>query len=48
MFETDFPHPTSLYPGIQAKLVDVLGGHDFETRRRILERNAVELYNLPF
>jgi len=48
MFETDFPHPTSLYPGIQAKLVDVLGGHDFETRQRILERNAVELYNLPF
>lgn len=48
MFETDYPHPTSLYPGVQAKLVETLGGHDFETRKRVLERNAVELYNLPF
>lgn len=46
MFETDFPHPTSLYPGVQEKLVDVLGGYDYETRKRVLERNAVELYNL--
>jgi len=48
MFETDFPHPTSLYPGVQAKLVDVLGGYDYDTRKRVLERNAVELYNLQF
>jgi len=48
MFETDFPHPTSLYPGIQEKLVDTLGGYDYATRKRVLERNAVELYNLPF
>jgi predicted TIM-barrel fold metal-dependent hydrolase len=48
MFETDFPHPTSLYPGVQEKLVATLGGYDFDTRRRILEKNAVELYNLPF
>jgi predicted TIM-barrel fold metal-dependent hydrolase len=48
MFETDYPHPTSLYPGVQDKLVDTLGGYDYETRRRVLERNAVELYNLPF
>lgn len=47
MFETDYPHPTSLYPGVQAKLVDTLGGHDYATRKRILERNAAELYNLP-
>jgi predicted TIM-barrel fold metal-dependent hydrolase len=48
MFETDYPHPTSLYPGVQAKLVETLGGHDYETRKRVLETNAVELYNLKF
>jgi uncharacterized protein len=48
MFETDFPHPTSLYPGVQDKLVDTLGGYDYETRKRVLERNAAELYNLTF
>jgi predicted TIM-barrel fold metal-dependent hydrolase len=48
MFETDFPHPTSLYPGVQDKLVNVLGGYDFETRKRVLESNACDLYNLTF
>lgn len=48
LFETDFPHPTSLYPGVQAHIVDTLGGYDHEVRRRVLERNAAELYNLPF
>jgi uncharacterized protein len=47
LFETDFPHPTSLYPGVQDKLVETLGGYDYDTRRRILERNAAELYRLP-
>jgi predicted TIM-barrel fold metal-dependent hydrolase len=48
MFETDYPHPTSLYPGVQDKLADTLGHYDYEIRKRVLERNAVELYNLPF
>ena len=48
LFETDFPHPTSLYPGVQDKLVEVLGGYDFETRKRILQGNAADLYNLSF
>jgi predicted TIM-barrel fold metal-dependent hydrolase len=48
MFETDFPHPTSLYPGVQEHIMDVLGGYDHQVRRRVLERNAAELYNLPF
>ncbi len=48
LFETDFPHPTSLYPGVQEHIVDTLGGYDHEVRRRVLERNAAELYNLPF
>jgi predicted TIM-barrel fold metal-dependent hydrolase len=48
MFETDFPHPTSLYPGVQDKLVETLGRYDHDTRKRVLERNAAELYNLDF
>jgi predicted TIM-barrel fold metal-dependent hydrolase len=48
LFETDFPHPTSLYPGVQDKLVEVLGGYDYRTRKRILEGNAADLYNLSF
>jgi predicted TIM-barrel fold metal-dependent hydrolase len=48
MFETDFPHPTSLYPGVQDKLVDTIGRYDYATRKRVLEQNAVELYNLSF
>jgi predicted TIM-barrel fold metal-dependent hydrolase len=48
LFETDFPHPTSLYPGVQDKLVATLGGYDYETRKRVLERNASELFNLKF
>ena len=48
LFETDFPHPTSLYPGVQEHILDTLGGYDQAVRKRVLERNAVELYNLPF
>jgi uncharacterized protein len=48
LFETDFPHPTSLYPGVQEHILDTLGGYDQSVRKRVLERNAVELYNLPF
>lgn len=48
LFETDFPHPTSLYPGVQEHLVDTLGGYSYDVRKAVLERNAVELYNLPF
>jgi predicted TIM-barrel fold metal-dependent hydrolase len=48
MFETDFPHPTSLYPGVQDKLVATLGQHDYATRKRVLESNAAQLYNLEF
>jgi predicted TIM-barrel fold metal-dependent hydrolase len=48
LFETDYPHPTSLYPGVQEHIVDVLGGYDDSVRKRVLETNAVKLYNLPF
>lgn len=48
LFETDFPHPTSLYPGVQEHIVKTLGRYDDNVRKRVLERNAVELYKLPF
>jgi predicted TIM-barrel fold metal-dependent hydrolase len=48
LFETDFPHPTSLYPGVQDHLVKTLGGYDYGVRKKVLETNAVTLYNLPF
>ncbi|MEJ6009508.1 amidohydrolase family protein [Novosphingobium aquae] len=47
LFETDYPHPTSLYPGVQDKLVSVLGHQPYETRKLILQDNAKALYNLP-
>jgi len=46
MFETDFPHPTSLYPGVRARLAKVMEGHPWEVRRQVLETNAKVLYNL--
>jgi predicted TIM-barrel fold metal-dependent hydrolase len=48
LFETDFPHPTSLYPGVQEHIIDTLGGYDYDVKKRVLEHNAAELYNLPF
>ena len=48
LFETDFPHPTSLYPGVQEHIVDTLGGYDESVRKKVLQTNAVGLYNLPF
>ena len=48
LFETDFPHPTALYPNVQSHIVETLGGYSPEVRKQVLERNAVALYNLPF
>jgi len=46
MFETDYPHPTSLYPDVQARLAKVMEVHSWEVRRQVLETNAKVLYNL--
>lgn len=48
LFETDFPHPTSLYPGVQEHIVNTLGGYDYEVKKKVLQTNAAKLYNLPF
>ncbi len=46
LFETDFPHPTSLYPDVQAHLVEAIGGHSYDVRKKVLQSNAATLYNL--
>jgi predicted TIM-barrel fold metal-dependent hydrolase len=47
LFETDFPHPTSLYPGIHSHIEESLGRFTPETLQMVLQNNAVELYHLP-
>jgi predicted TIM-barrel fold metal-dependent hydrolase len=47
LFETDFPHPTCLYPKSQEHVANVLRDLDPAVRRRVLQDNAVELYRLP-
>jgi predicted TIM-barrel fold metal-dependent hydrolase len=46
MFETDFPHPTCLYPDSLTRVADALEGVDFEVRKKVLSGNAAHVYNL--
>jgi len=48
MFETDFPHPTSLYPGtaIAKKVEETLAHHSRETQEKVLYKNAERLYGV--
>ena len=46
MFETDFPHPCSLYPDIRGKIQETLGHHDRETQENVLYRNAERVYGV--
>ena len=46
LFETDFPHPTCLYPESQAHLAAVLERLDEPSRKRVVQDNAKELYHL--
>ena len=47
MFETDYPHPTCLYPNNEEWIERTLRGVDKHSLRRILQDNALELYKLP-
>jgi predicted TIM-barrel fold metal-dependent hydrolase len=47
MFETDFPHPTCLYPDPLARAVEPLADLDAPTRRKLLSTNAARLYRIP-
>ena len=46
LFETDFPHPTCLYPNVQDHLMEVTAGWSDKTRRKILQDNAATLYGI--
>ena len=47
MFETDFPHPTCLYPGAQEHVHEVLSGIEDGVRRQVLHDTAQRIYHLP-
>jgi uncharacterized protein len=44
LFETDFPHPTSLYP--IDNLEERLSALSHEERSKVLSTNAAKLYNI--
>lgn len=46
MFETDFPHPTCLYPRDDVQLAAALEGISDDDIARIMSTNAIELYRL--
>lgn len=46
MFETDFPHPTCLYPSIREKVQQTLGGQAEDVQRKVLYENAARVYQL--
>jgi len=47
MFETDYPHPTCLYPDIRERLTKTLGHLEPAVLKRVLQDNAAELYRIP-
>jgi uncharacterized protein len=46
LFETDFPHPTCMYPSPLETVAEKMGTLAPETRRKIMGENARELYRL--
>jgi len=47
LFETDFPHPTCLYPDSLERAVEPLADLPADVRRGILGGNAAKLYDIP-
>ncbi|HJY84374.1 MAG TPA: amidohydrolase family protein [Candidatus Binatia bacterium] len=47
LFETDFPHPTCLYPDPVAHAAKVLAHLPYADRKAILQDNAAELWQIP-
>jgi len=47
LFETDFPHPTCLYPDVLAHAAESATNFTYEERRKVFGGNAIKLYNLP-
>jgi predicted TIM-barrel fold metal-dependent hydrolase len=47
MFETDFPHPTCLYPDALERSAPALAALTHEERRKIMSANAARVYSIP-
>jgi len=47
MFETDFPHPTCLYPNALEYVAHTMEGLTFEDKRKLLSANASRVYSIP-
>lgn len=47
MFETDFPHPTCLYPDVHGPLERALSGAGEALTRKLVYENARRVYQLP-
>jgi len=47
MFETDYPHPTCLYPSVKEHVQASLGGLAPAVQRKVLYETAVRVYQLP-
>ena len=46
MFETDFPHPTCLYPSPLETVAAKMSALRPESRRKVMGENAARLYRL--
>ena len=47
LFETDYPHPTCLYPEPLPRVAEAVAGLDDDTVRMIMQDNAAALYRIP-
>jgi uncharacterized protein len=47
MFETDYPHPTCLYPDSLPQAGETIRSLPEASRRRVMSDNAVRLYDIP-
>ena len=47
LFETDYPHPTCLYPDSLEKAASVISALPESARRKVMSENAAKLYRLP-
>ncbi len=47
LYETDFPHPTCVYPDPLEFIADAATGFTPEERKKVFGLNAAKLYNIP-
>jgi predicted TIM-barrel fold metal-dependent hydrolase len=47
MWESDFPHPTCLYPDPVTRTLEVLRDVDPAVVRKVMQDNAARLYGIP-